>query len=124
MPRHISPDNYLIETIGETALNRLMAWRGGTEYDVPPSRDCPRGVELASRIGSGAAMRLISFAGGTRVYVPNGTVHDLEARYLEILERAASGQSPREIAMSMTYTARYSERAIRGILAKMGSRAG
>lgn len=116
MARPPSPQNYVKETIGPAAWKRLIAWRGGTEYDVPTSPDCPRGIELASRIGADATRKLIAFAGGTRVYLSAGHAEILLSRYQEIMTMRREGKTPREIALLMTFEARYTERTVRQVL--------
>lgn len=108
--------NLVRETIGETAWPRLVAWCGGTEYDVPERLDTPSGVELASRIGAEAARKLIRWAKGSRIYVAAGHAETLLSRYRDIQRLHEEGQSVREIAMSYDYHGKYTERTIRSVL--------
>ena len=108
--------NLARELIGHVAWRRLVAWRGGCEYDVPGSLDCPSGVELATRIGADGARKLIDWAKGTRIYIAAGHAETLLARYSEIVAAHEQGQSPREIAMLMDFHGRYTERNVRMIL--------
>jgi hypothetical protein len=117
MPRQTDPENLVRSTIGREAWGRLIAWRGGTEYDVPATIDCPRGIELASRLGADAGRKLIAFAGGTRVYVAAGHAEILLSRYEEIINRHRRGETPTEIALAMTFEGRYTERTVRMVLA-------
>ncbi len=116
MARPPAPENFARDTVGPIAWRRLVAWRGGTEYDVPTSTACPRGVELSSRIGAGAARKLIEFAGGTRIYLAAGHAEILLSRYEEIIERSRKGESPTQIALGMTFEGRYTERTVRMVL--------
>lgn len=117
MSRPPNPENYARDAVGNESWRKLIAWRGGTEYDVPTSLECARGTELMGRVGRDAATRLIAFAGGTRVYLAAGHGEILLARYHEIVERQRAGQTPAQIAIEMTFEGRYTERTVRMVLA-------
>ena len=108
--------NLARELIGHVAWRRLVAWRGGCEYDVPGSLDCPSGVDLATRIGADAARKLIEWAKSSRIYIAAGHSEILFARYKEIIDKHKNGLSPREIALNTTYVGTYTERTVRMVL--------
>lgn len=117
MSRPPAKHNLARDLIGHDAWRRMVAWCGGCEYNVPGSLDCPSGVDLVNRIGVDAARKLIDWAKGTRIYISAGHAEILLARYSEIVAEHEQGKTPREIAMKLDFSMKYTERTVRQVLA-------
>jgi Mor family transcriptional regulator len=110
-------NNHIEQVLGKAAFNRLVAHVGGIEYWVPKAEDTERALELIDWIGREAAIALIAYAGGARVYVYADHQQVLRARYNEIMRLIENGMTPPEVALTYTFTGRYTERQIRKIIA-------
>lgn len=108
---------HIEQILGKAAFNRLVAHVGGTEYWVPKEDDTERAKELIAWIGRDPAKALIAYAGGGRVYIYAIHHEVLRARYNEIMRLIEDGLTPAEVALSYTFTGRYTERQIRKIIA-------
>jgi uncharacterized protein (DUF433 family) len=109
----------LRELIGEQAVLRLVAERGGPGIHVPMTAD--PGTELVRLIGPEAAEKVIKrFGGRTQLRIPTGKGHGHGRRldHAEVVRLAGQGWSVQRLARAFACT----DRQIFNILAKAGGR--
>lgn len=97
----------LRELIGEQAVLRLVAERGGTWIHVPMTAD--QGTELVRLVGTAAAEKVIKrFGGRTQLRIPTGKGHGHGRRldHAEIARLAGEGWSVQRLARAFQCTDR------------------
>ena len=106
-----------INMVGREAWSVLVSRHGGCELPIPTAIGTRRGEEMAALIGRDAAIKLIEYAGGDRLYISAGHDEILCARYGEIVAMHEQGNTPAQISRKWEGTLKYSERNVRMILA-------
>lgn len=111
------PLSSLEDAIGPAAFARLAQCFGGSDICLPITDAGRSYKKLVAVLGAGATRNLMLWGGGCRIYVPRTPSGEQRRRYEDICELRARGKTLTEIASEYTYTARYTERQIRAILA-------
>jgi hypothetical protein len=111
------PVNEIERVIGKPAYHRLGMAVGGCDYHIPSCSDCEIGAALIDTVGHEAAMRLIKWGGGSRVYIPYSRTGEVDQRRLTLREMRARGMTISEIARTFRFEGRYTERQIYALLA-------
>lgn len=107
----------LAEYIGEAAAGRLAQAFGGTSLKVPRRCVGKQWRALLDALGEGAASELIAAFGGEHLYIARNAAQERAALRARVLHRLARGESLREIALTETVAVRYTERALRRLIA-------
>lgn len=115
--KRVSSIAALGEYLGEAAAAAMVRSFGGQAIKIPLRRSGRTWGAIVAAVGAEAAEELCRNFGGEVVYVPRLAADEVAERHRAVLQALAAGQSPRDIARSMTFTARYSERAVRRIAA-------
>jgi len=112
-----SSDTDLEDAIGPAAFARLAQCFGGSDICLPSTDTSRSYKKLVAVLGEKTTRNLMLWGGGCRIYVPRSPSGEQRQRYEEICELRSRGKTLTEIASEYTYTARYTERQIRAILA-------
>jgi len=109
--------NEIERVIGAPAFRRLSEALGGCDYTVPSTIEGEAGAALLQAAGREAALLLIKWGGGARIYIPYSREMDVYQRKLTIREMRSRGLPVREIARQFRFEGRYTERQIYALLA-------
>jgi hypothetical protein len=107
----------LAEYVGEAAAARLCAALGGCQVKIPKRRDGVWWDRLVAAIGPRDAEELCSAFGGESLYIPRNAADGRAARRQAVLDCLAAGMTFAEIARSLEFRVRYSERGLRKLVA-------
>lgn len=111
----------LAEYIGEEAAARLADAFGGCQVKVPKRRDGVWWARLVEAIGERDAEELCRIFGGESIYIPRNASSGREELRRLVLRRLAAGETFAEIARSLEFRVRYSERGLRKLVAGPGN---
>ncbi|WP_131112184.1 Mor transcription activator family protein [Sulfuricystis thermophila] len=111
----------LTEYLGEAAAARLCAALGGCQIKIPKRRDGVWWARLVEAIGERDAEELCRIFGGESIYIPRNAASGREELRRLVLRRLAAGETFAEIARSLEFRVRYSERGLRKLVAGPGN---
>jgi len=109
--------NEIERVIGELAYRRLSESLGGCDYSIPSTMECDAAAALSQAVGHDAAVLLVKWGGGARIYIPYSRADDVFQRSLTIREMRNRGMSVQEIARTFRFEGRYTERQVYALLA-------
>ena len=107
----------LAEYIGDAAASRLCAALGGCQVKIPKRRDGVWWDRLVAAIGPRDAEELCTAFAGESLYIPRNAADERAARRQAVLDGLAAGMTFAEIARSLEFRVRYSERGLRKLVA-------
>ena len=120
----ITNSTVLSEYIGEGAAAKLVESFGGCQIKIPKRRSGVWWDRIVATIGQKDAEELCNVFAGESIYIPINADDERAARCRVVLDALNSGMTYAEIARSMRFCIRYSERGLRKLVAKFVSSAG
>lgn len=108
----------LAEYIGDEAARKLcLAW-GGCPVKVPKGRSGVWWQRLVETLGERDAAEFCDAFGGETLYIPRSAADEREARRQQVQRMLEAGMSYLQIARTLTFTVRYTERGLRKLMEK------
>lgn len=106
----------LAEYIGDAAAQRLRTAWGGCQIKVPRAHAGLWWERLAQTLGERDAAELCDIFGGETLYIPRNAIEEREAIRQRVACMLADGMSYLQIARTLTFQVRYTERGLRKLM--------
>ncbi|MFN4003335.1 MAG: hypothetical protein ACK4J1_01335 [Hylemonella sp.] len=116
MTQRVAGLTMLAEYIGDEATEKLRAAFGGCQVKVPKTRGGAWWQRLAQTLGEREAADFCEAFGGETIYIPRHAAEEREAIRQQVRGMLASGMTYVEIARTLTWTVRYTERGLRKMM--------
>ncbi|TCS94106.1 hypothetical protein EDC36_12028 [Tepidimonas ignava] len=116
MTQRVAGLTMLAEYIGDEATEKLRAAFGGCQVKVPKTRAGSWWQRLVETLGERDAADFCEAFGGETVYIPRNAGEERDAIRRQVRDMLAAGMTYLEIARTLTWTVRYTERGLRKMM--------
>jgi len=107
----------LAEYLGDGAAARICMALGGTQLKVPRGQYGKTWLLMVELLGQDAAIEMIECFGGESIYIARNAAEERAARAALVQSMLARGMTFAEVSRQLTFTARYTERGLRKLMA-------